>query len=235
MTHLRRFPVLVVAMLMSLSLVPAAAQDDESIAIDDLNQFDGIENGVSRSWSIDFEALMAEATIDPNSSEDPFADMTGLFLLYGSVMQFDNDGHAEDAYKRLYDADDAEWQTDMEEGAEFSREDLDDLGNQAFAIDIASTQAESEGYYRLVIAQDDEYLFFAMALGFSGDDNSRADDLADYLVNDGEESGDDPEYNEDGGSTGGLWGYFPDDDSDIVDGLVPGGDEITFPVPDDEE
>jgi len=235
MYHLRRFTVLVVALLMSLSLVPAAAQDEEGIAIDDISQLDGIEDGVARSWSIDFESLMAEATIDPDSTEDPFADLTGVFVLYGSVMKFDSDNHAADAYQQLYDADDSEWTADMSSDAEFEREDIDDLGEEAFAMTAASTTEESEGHYRIIIAQDDEYLFFSMAVSMTDDGNQTADDLADYMLNDGEEDGDDPDFDEDGGSSGGLWGFFPDDDEDFLESVVPAGDEITFPAPDEDE
>ena len=231
MNHLRRFTVLFVALLMSLSLVPAAAQDEGTGALDEISRLEGIEQGVARSWTIDYESIMAEATIDP---EDPFAGMEGIFFLYGAVMQFDNDNHAEDAYQQLHDLDDDEWGSDFSEDAEITREDVDDLGDRAFSLEIADSSSDSEGYYRLVFSQEDEHLFVAMALSLSEDGNARADDLVDYLVNDGEESNDDPEYDEDGGSTGGLWGFFPDDDHDALQDLIPGGDEITFPVPDEE-
>lgn len=234
MNHLRRFTVFAVAMLMSLSLVPVAAQDEETAPLDDISQLDGIEDGVARSWSIDFEALMAEATIDPNSTDDPFADMTGLFFLYGAVMKFDDDGHAGDAYDQLHDLDESEWAADLTDGAEVEIEDVDDLGEQAFTVSAVNPEAEDEGVYRLVFAQEDEFLFVTMSISLSDDGDSSADDLAGYLVDDGEESRDDADFNEDGGSTGGLWGFFPDDDEDFLEGVVPAGDEITFPVPDDE-
>jgi hypothetical protein len=230
--HLRRVTVLVMALMMGLALAPAAAQDEETGALEDISQLEGIEDGVARSWSIDYESLMAEATID---AEDPFASIEGVFLLYGMVLQFDNDNHAEDAYQQLHDLDDDEWGSDFSEDAEIIREDVDDLGDRAFSLEIADSASDSEGYYRLLFSQKDEYVFVAMALSLTEDGNASADDLADYLVNDGEASNDDPEFNEDGSSTGGLWGFFPDDDDDLLGDLIPAGDEITFPVPDEEE
>jgi hypothetical protein len=217
---------------MSLSLGPAAAQDEGTGALDDISELEGIEQGVARSWSIDYESLMAEATIDP---EDPFAGMEGIFFLYGMVMQFDDDNHAEDAYQQLYDLDDDEWSSDFSDDAELTREDIDGLGDRAFSLEIADSSSDSEGYYRLVFSQQDEHLFVAMALSLTEDGNTRADDLVDHLVNDGEAGNDEPEFDEFGGSTGGLWGFFPDDDDDLLADLIPGGDEITFPVPDEEE
>ena len=105
----------------------------------------------------------------------------------------------------------------------------------ALSMRLSRGGSKKRPYYRIVIAQEDEYLFLSMAVSLTEDGNESADDLADYLVNEGEESDDDPEFEVSGSSTGGLWGFFPDDDEDFIGDLVPAGDEITFPVPDEDE
>lgn len=233
MNLLRKIPVAVVASALALSLAPALAQDEEPGTLDDFSQFEGIESAVARTWSVDFEAMFS---ITPEAGEeDPFADMTGVFFLYGMAAEFDSDDNAEAAFEGISEVDDEELLGDMlEDGgeAQINREELDDLGDEGLAIDVA-VEGEDGAAYRMNIVRDDEYLLVTMAVSMTEDGNESAENLMDYMVNEGEPGGDE-EFEEDGGSTGGLWDLFPAGDEDY-EGLVPAGDQVVYPVPEDED
>ena len=233
MSPIRRGASLLLAATFALSVSAAGAQDDgSSTAFDDLSELEGIEQAVSRGWSVDFEELFS---VTPEDGEDPFAAMEGVWFVYGMVYEFDGDDNAGAAYETISKMEREEWVGDLseEEGdTEISIEEVDDLGDEAFEINMV-TSADEGGAYRINVAREDEYLFMAMAIGTSEDGLESADGLIDYLVNEGE-AGDDEEFDEAGGSTGGLWDFFPDDDHESVEDLEPAGDEILFQVPDEE-
>lgn len=223
---------LALAATFALGLSPALAQDtEEDQTLDDIEQFEGFEEGATRTWTIDFESMMEETPEDPS---DPFAGMSGEFAVYGMVARFDGDDTAGDAYQLLAEASDEELELSGSEDAEISREEIDDIGDEAMSMTVTS---ESEGTSaEVIVAREDEYLFLAASVLIGADEEStgHAKDLLTYMVEEGEEGGD-TEFNEDGTSTGGLWDFFPDDDFDAVADLVPGGDEEIVPGGDEDE
>jgi hypothetical protein len=238
MTLVRRLAGLMLAMLLALSVVPAFAQDTDDTSedpLEDLSEFEGIQHGVSRSWSIDFAAMME--TTPTGEGDDPFEDMSGIFLIGGFVLEFDEDGNAEDAFTKFQDLSDEELASDLadDETATIKREELDDLGDQAMAFTITTDEEEFGGTYRYVIAQDGHYLLLAIAAGTTEEDAAVADEFASAMVDNLDDQSGPGEFDEEGGSTGGLWDIFPSDDDEMFEGLVPLGDEVLYPEAEDEE
>lgn len=231
MSPLRRGASLLLAATFALSVSIAGAQDDGSSEVIDPSEFEGIEQAVSRAWSIDFQDLLSQT---PEDGEDPFAAMEGVWLMSGMVYEFDNDDNAGAAYETISELEVEAWMGDLTEAegdTEISIEEVDDLGDEAFSVDLVTT-ADDGGAYRIDVAREDEYVFIALAVGTTEDGLESADGLIDYLVNEGE-AGDDEEFDEAGGSTGGLWDFFPDDDHESLEDLEPAGDEILYPVPEE--
>ena len=224
-----------VLLLGAMMASPAAAQDDLDDPLEDLESLPGIQNAVARIHTVDYEALMAGMAGTPGAEADPFAAIDGILAINSAVLQFDNEDNASAAYDRVKDAGVAAM-TDGE-GTVTSEGDIDDLGNKAWGANF-TTQDEDlggEAFSRVTIAQDNEYVFLTVSISTTEDGAGKSEDVLKHLVNDGEASGDDVSFSSQGGSTGGLWGFFPADDADIFEGLIPGGDEILYPEPDDDD
>ena len=233
MARVRQILVVFLAAMMAMTTVPAVAQDEETGPLDDLTQLEGIEAAVSRSYSIEDLFEIFAATPEEGDA-DPLAEFDGPLFVIMQVLKFDSSDNAEAAYNLVRDEGGASFVASIEDAeTEFSEDEIDDLGDRAFGINLHSTAEGEEGYYRIAFAQDDEFVFVVTTVALTEGGIENNDDLLEHMVNDGEESDDDEEFVEEGGSTGGLWGYFPDDDHEALEELIPGGDEILFPIPDD--
>jgi hypothetical protein len=221
MNLIRRLSVSVMAFVIGCTLVPAAAQDEGASLIDDVGQLEGIQAGVNRTWSVDFSAL-------PSETEQATMD---AWVISGAILKFDTADNAGAAFQAFSRMDDAEWLGDLSAPGIFERESLNGLGDQAYATSGVSADDDDEGHFRVVVVQDGQYLYFANVLSMSKEGTASADALIDHFVNDGAEGAGDPVYNKDGGSSGGLWGYFPADDAAYLSSLAPAGDDIIFPEP----
>jgi hypothetical protein len=233
MHHLRKLTLLLLAALFALTLVPASAQDDIDNALEDVSQLDGIESAVSRSWTFDVDALLAQ-TPGSASAEDPLAGIAGTIFLTGLVMEFEGDREAEAAFTLYRDTLAAEFATYANDGEEITESAIDGLGDSAWGIDIHSTADDTEGYYRYLMVQDGTRFFVIVTAATTADATGSADRLAGYLVEDGAASDDDVSFNSDGTSTGGAWDIFPEDGHEALRGLVPAADEVLYPAPDED-
>lgn len=237
MVAFRRIAGLFLALLLGLSIVPAFAQDSEDDLsedpLEDLSQFEGIEYGVSRSWSIDFSAMM-EMT-PASDDEDPFASMTGIFLIGGVVLEFEDDDNAESAFDLFDEHGEESLSADLEEGATLEKDEVDALGDQALAFVAISEDEEFGGTYRYLIIRDGEYLLVSIVAGTTEEDMAVADEFAEAMLDNLDGQSGVGEFSEDGTSSDGLWDVFPSGDEDMFEGLVPVGDEIIYPEPEGED
>ena len=239
MNLMRSVSALALVFLFAFTLIPVSAQGDESAGpLEDISQLEGIEEGVARTWSVDFAAL-AEVTPEAGAtaetdSFDPFAELEGLYFVIGQVMKFDNDEHAEAAFELYRDTGSGEIEASMEVGeVDISEEEIEDLGDQAHAFTVYGADEALSGYFRLALAREGEYVFAVFSFATTEDELVGADSVLEHMVDDGEMSGDDEEFVTDGTSTGGLWGFLPDNDHEALKELIPASDEILFPVPDE--
>jgi hypothetical protein len=245
MTQFRRITGMLFALLLALTFVPAAAEEETTDPLDDLSQFEGIEFAVSRSWTIDFMAMM-EITPEDDAA-DPFADMEGVWFVTAIVAEFDSDDNADAMYDYFAELEDEELLADLDDPeAEINRDELDDIGDQAQAFTIVTSGEDFGGNIRYSFAQKDNYVFFAFAVSTNEDSEAVSDDLLAAMADEDDHSGlgdYDPEATEELDDpeptmmvhSDGLWEFFPDNDDELFDSLVHGGDEVLYPEQESEE
>lgn len=221
-----KFSALLALVLLAFSLVGGTgvgAQDD----IEDEFQpsdLEGIQYGVSRSWSMDYEAMFAMTT--PGAEED--FDMSGLLFMGGMVIEFDNGDNAESAYDRIAEEFTAE--SLIDDDATYEEWDID-AGDKSTSYYSMQEEDGVSSEIVLSLVQDGDYVYIVSAAGSEVDLKGSTQDLMKTMIdNDGSGEG---EFNEDGTSSGGLWDKFPAADDESVAGLIA-SDEIVYPEPTDE-
>jgi len=112
-------------------------------------------------------------------------------------------------------------------------EPVSDLGDVASAATLITTTTtpDEETWLRFILVQEGRYLFVVYTLADTSEGATIADDLAQYLVDEGEEQGDEAIHVAEGGSTGGLWGFMPENGNELLGGLVPVSDELPYAAP----
>lgn len=227
MTHLRPLCLLMIAVFALLAALPAAAQTPASNEIPPIDELDGIEAAVDRTWGQDIEGLLAAT---PDLQPEDFEQ--GVTVLSAMVLRFDTEDHAMAAYDAFREGVDAQL-LDLSQGGTptVSEEPISDLGDAASAATLTTTTPEHETYLRFVLAREGRYFFVTHALATTSDEAMIADDVARYIVNEGEEQGDEAIFVADGGSSGGLWGFMPPNDAALLNGLIPIADETLYPAP----
>jgi hypothetical protein len=218
--------------LLALTTLPALAQEGESEAFD-FSTLDGIEAGVSRSWVVDFAALLDGAT--PDAGVDPFATVEGTYFLVGWVLEFDDDDAARNAFDMFREAGADIFTADFDQSTlDISERELGGLGDEGYAFDFASTAEGDKGHFRYAFVRSGALLFVGIGIALSEGGLDTVDTLLEAMVDDGEKGDVDVSFDDFGGSTGGLWGFFPEDDDDLLGELIPAGDQILYPRPDDD-
>lgn len=225
-----RFPSLCMLLIAVFALLPslsAAAQTPAANEIPPIDDFEGIEAAVDRTWGLDIAGMMAATPgLQPEEIDQ------GITVLSAMVLRFDTDDNALAAYDTFQSGVGSQLLQMAQGGTPaVSDEPLSDLGDLASAITLTTTTPDQETYLRFVLVQEGEYVFLTYALAETNDQVTIADDLAAYVVNDGEEQGDEAIYVAEGASTGGLWGFMPSDDNELLGGLIPISDQTLYPAP----
>ncbi len=236
MTPIRRMTAMLLACLLALSFLTAAAQDDLEIdPFANLGQYEGIESAVGRIWSVDFEALAELAMEESDEGADPLAGVTSLYYLGALAIEFDSDDNAEGAFDELR-AMESQLSPEAfgDPEAEVSLEDLEDVGDQAFAIAVDFSSDFFVGAALYSFALEDEYIFAVISSASDMESASMAFDVLDYLVEHADDHTGLGDFDELGESSDGLWEYFPDENHDLLTGLVVVQDEILYPEPEDD-
>lgn len=222
-----KLAALLAVVLFAFSLVGGTgvgAQDDmeDSLQPSDL---EGIQYGVSRSWTMDYEAMMADTT--------PSADMAlpeGVLFIASMVLEFDDDGNAEAGFDAFMDDFEAE---DIMSSDDATVEEWDiELGNQSASYYTIEDVEGVESEVVVSVVQEDNYLYIVTGAGSGEDMKATGTSLIETMIdNDGSGEG---EFSEDGTSTGGLWDKLPGADDDAVTDLIA-FDEMIYPEPEDED
>lgn len=124
-------------------------------------------------------------------------------------------------------------------------EDLTGIGDQAMRSQLTVTSTDQEWRnqttFQYITVQRGEFVFVVSSRSSVGPVESlpatsgQPDpmiDLAVQIASDGQVSPDEPVFAEDGTSTGGLWGFMPDQGDPLLTGLVPWMDQVMYPTPD---
>ena len=220
---------LLALLLLAFSLVGGTgvgAQDDleDEFQPSDL---EGIQYGVARSWSMDYEAMFSMTT---PGAEDDFAMPSGILFMAGMVLEFDNEDNAKSGYDRLTEEFSAE-AIMGDDGASYEEWDVE-TGNQSTSYHAIEDLEGVESEIVVSLVQDGDYIYIISAAGSDVDLKETTKGLMGTMIdNDGSGEG---EFSEDGTSTGGLWDKFPSGDDEALAGLVA-TDEVIYPETEGEE
>jgi hypothetical protein len=228
MSQIRRVSVLFVAILFAFSLAPASAQ--EGSPFPDLSGLSGLQSGIDRTYSLDFSALEPEPSGSPEAGEPEYRDVLSLT---GFVFEFDTSENAAAGYDAFVGHGVESMIAMMGfENPVLSEAEVADLGDQAYAYSVFNDTGTTEGYLRYVVMQKDAYVFLAIIITESEESSLDADALLTHFAEATTEGHSGiGTFDESGGSTGGLWAFFPDADHEVYAGLVVSGDELLFPIP----
>ncbi len=227
MSVLRRLTILTIAIFVLLPALPATAQTPTAGEIPPIDTFAGIEAAVDRTWGLDIAAMMASTPdLQPEDVEG------GVTVLSAMVVRFDTDANARTGYDTFQAGLGAQLLAMAQGGTPtVADEPVSDLGDVASAATLMTTTPDQETHLRFILVQEGRYLFVVYTLATTSEEAAIADNLAQYLVDEGEEEGDEAIHVAEGGSTGGLWGFMPPNGHDVLGGLVPVSDELLYAAP----
>ncbi len=220
--------VFALAAVASLIVSTTLAQTPATSAPPAISELEGIESGIGRTWSLDYEAIMADAT--PGSVD--LNNWQGLSALSVQILQFDSDDHASAAFALLETSIASEIPNLGQDGSlKVSNEDIDNLGDGAVASTLVTTTDTGETHLRNVLVLDDHLVILVSSLAGTTESAASAEALAAYIVNQGEVSPDPVSFDPAGLSRGGLWGVLPQSGDSILEGLVVVRDDQLYPLP----
>lgn len=234
MTRLRSVFAVLLTALFILTAAPATAQDEGPFP--EFSDLAGLEVGLSRSYSLDFSAFEAVPEGSPDASPEgsPEPAYRDVLNFTGFVLEFDSSDNAGSGYEAFLDHGIEPLQTSLGfDNPTVTEGELTDLGDQAFAYSIFNETESTEGYFRYAFMQQDAYVFVAIIITESEASSLDADALLAHFAEATDEGHSGPGmHDEAGGSSGGLWEFFPAADHELYEGLIPTGDEVFFPVSD---
>jgi len=212
-------PALMALLMLGMATAPIAAQDADPAEGTDFKDLEGIQKAYTRSFSVDFMAMMESAT--------PDAQPSGWFVLTTMVLEFDSEDNARAGSELLLKELE---NTDMgDSGATLEDAELD------VDFDYTAKQAvtEEEGMSSVVLmatAQDGNYLYVVIGITF-GDDPAATTSSVLTTMKETEASDDEEMFHEDGTSMGGLWAKLPTVDQVQAEApsLTQATDEIAYP------
>ncbi len=219
--------MLIFAVLLAMSLLPTSASQADPFP--DLADLAGLQAAVNRSASLDFAAFELEPA---GSAEGEVPAYRDVFNLTGFVLEFDTSDNAATGYDAFLDNGVKPLITMLEfENPVATDEAVEDLGDQAYAYSIFNETASAAGYFRYVVMHHDTYVFLAIIITGAEETSLDADALlASFAAKSGEGHSGLGEHDSEGGSTGGLWAFFPNTDDPLYAGLVPDGDQVLYPA-----
>lgn len=216
--------LMVVIAITAVRVPNAVAQEAESSAFDDVANLEGLESAVSRSYTLDYEAMYAAATPgDTTEMEMP----AGLQVLSLGIYKFDNDDNAKNAMDLAQEELQAEGALGEVEVEEF---DADDMNDDSIALSgVSEEEGIGPAQTSVLVTQEGQYIYFSVGLasGDGADSQTPVVDSVKYMKDTDE--GGDVAFNEDGTSTGGIWEKFIKADNEQVAGLIA-FDQQVFPV-----
>ncbi len=213
--------------LASTSLV-GAAQTPSASAVPPIDELEGIQAGVSRTFVQDVESLLA-ATPDLDL-EDVFR---GLLSATVTVLEFDNADNAATAYDVTSQGVAADLPALAQDSTpEVSTGEIADIGTRAsYASLHTATSDEFEAWLEYVTVQRDNYVIIVWSLTSVEADAGLATSIAAWVAENGQPDGEEAIFAADGGSSGGLWGFMPPTGDAVLKGLIPVTDEVLYPAP----
>jgi hypothetical protein len=213
---------LTVVLLLACLLFPRGADAEDEADPFAPEALEGLEAAVYREYSAG--GFLATALGTPN----PGFQLTIQALVYDFASSDDAHAILDLMAQQLEEF--VEEATGEERAAIVRNERGTAWGDASYDLGTTETGENGLSHNRIMIVADGEILFLLFAEAFNEDLFGPTDDLMTYLADTGAPDGE-PAFDEGGGSTGGLWGYFPPADDPAVAGLFNLADRIVFPVP----
>lgn len=207
--------LLTITMLLTLGLSAqgvAAQVDAPEIEATDFSEVEGLQSAYSRTYSVDFAAMMSS----PDAEMDTSAMMRSISI---QAYTFEDEDKAKD------------YVNDMKDQADDSLSEMEDVGE----IEIKDMEAVDKDGLTMTLVMDMEDMSIAMTTHVFADGNTvfmvsstdsdletsgpGADAVAQYIV-DNEAESDEVTFAEDGTSTGGVFDRMPKVGDEIVADLV---------------
>ncbi len=209
--------LLTLTMLLTLgfSLQGVAAQTPAGVdaPVGEAMQAEGLVSAYDRTYSVDFEAMMASPSADITEMD------TAAFMRVVSItgMTFDSEDNAK-AYldEMKSQIDEAQEAGEMPEGTEVN--DLEGIDKDGFS---ATLVMEDLGVYSTILVfVDGDQVFMIVALDTDTESAAKlATDVATYVV-DNDVENEEVTFNADGTSTGGVYDRMPEAGSDMMGDLT---------------
>ncbi len=227
MSRLRRGCTSIVAVLVAMSLLTVSAQD--SGPFPDFADLNGLQAGVSRSASLDFSAFEMESAGSPEGDEPAYRDVLNLT---GFVFEFDSGENAALGYDLFLDTgvDPLVMMLGFDNPV-LTEGEVENLGDQTYAYSVFNEAASTEGYFRYLVMQQETYVFLAIIITETEETSLEADALLAHFSEESSEGHSGPgEHDPEGGSSAGLWAFFPEVGDALYAGLMISGDEVLYPA-----
>lgn len=197
----------------------AAAQTDgveaPEVNLDAAYDVEGLQSVYDRTFSVDFEAMMASPDADPESLD--MSAMMNVITIQG--ITFDNDDNAQ-AY-----IDDMKSQMEqaVEEGdaATFEDMEISDLdGFDVEGIRVDMNMPDLDVAASMIIFSDGNHVFQVMVMNADLATAQASTDEVTQFVIDADSETDEVTFSDDGTSTGGVFDRMPAADDEIVGDLT---------------
>jgi hypothetical protein len=215
MTHVRLSISLLVACLLAVPFTAGA-----QVGGFDPSQAEGLEAGVRREYN-------AGGAITLGTPE-PAPTLT----IQVAILDFDTGDHAHAFLDLMIER----AGTVVEDASEDERasivraERITTWGDDGYELRISDTTEDEPFHGQVLLVANGEYLFLSYGEGSDESLFATTEGLMTWITETGAPGGE-VEYADDGGSTGGLWGFFPPAGDPVVAGLLNTSDDIVFPVP----
>jgi hypothetical protein len=219
--------VLMLALTLGRSGAGATATaQDPPMAPFEFGELEGARQAVSRTYTIDVASMMESiGTPGPDGELGEIPELSGVVSLAAVIGRFDSGDNAAAAVERV----DEETKASLEGQPDAPKlEEAEvDLGGTSRAY-TATQEIEGQTLnLSVIIVQQDEFLYFVVAGVIDADAQELVTGFTEALI--ANEAGDgEPQVNQDGTSTGGLWDKFPEADDALVANLVA-FDEQLYP------
>lgn len=222
---------IVAAPLLAQGVHAVAAQDSSPVAdpnaVPEPSQLDGIVAAVTRTWGLNIEAELAGT---PGSS--PADYLESLTTLAAIVMKLESPDDAVAAHDAFAERIGGQLEMMGQGGTpSVDQAPLEDLGDEASTATLKTVTGDFTTWYRFVLVTRDEFFLVCSGLAGSEDEVLRTDDLARWMVDNGQEDGSEAIFVAEGGSTGGLWGFMPPKEIEVLSPLAPIFDQVLYPEP----
>jgi hypothetical protein len=242
MTQRRVFGLFLVTLLACVPFITATATASAAQTPVADDQLAGLQAGVWRGYAPAGTIIGGgPAFFDDPTPMASVAGKTAVRTIDVVVREFDTPEHAAAAFVQISEEAESSLSQPFDGVTqEITSRELSGVGTQAILSRNDFANTSSRHWIEYATVQRDTYVILVSAIGFviqnapgaaEVDTSLPTEDIAIWIAANGAPSPDAPVFAEDGSSTGGLWGFMPENDDPMLMGLVSLTDVVIYPVP----